>query len=87
MHEEGGIGKDNHKDFDLPLLPKSAIIAMKNAVCAMDEYAKLSGTKWKKLTTAANEVDYTWQRTAHRALGDALACRAVWEYILTNQVN
>ncbi|MCP3870763.1 MAG: hypothetical protein GY703_22255, partial [Gammaproteobacteria bacterium] len=37
--------------------------------------------KWKKLAFAADYVLYRWQGTAHRAIHDCMATRAVWHYL------
>jgi hypothetical protein len=38
----------------------------------------------KKLTKAAAIAGYVWQGAPHQALADALACRAVWNFMKTN---
>ena len=37
--------------------------------------------RWQSLSTAAAYVRHTWTGSAHRAVADALACRAVWRYL------
>jgi hypothetical protein len=37
--------------------------------------------RWQKLIHAAAAVRFKWPTDAHRALSDALACRAVWRYL------
>jgi len=57
--------------------------------CAMLQFAKVYGErdpygrgyKWKKLDFAVSHIGYRWTGEAHRALADALACRAVWHWL------
>jgi len=56
--------------------------------CAMlafaDEYGEIGwrGTPtWKKLSFAADHIGYRFEGSAHRALADTLACRAVWKWL------
>ncbi|ANP46064.1 3'-5' exonuclease [Candidatus Viadribacter manganicus] len=57
--------------------------------CAMLRFARARGVrnprfgdfKWHKLTVAAEHVGYEWEGVAHRALADALATRAVWNWM------
>jgi len=57
--------------------------------CAMLSFAEVygevsptrGGYKWQKLTTAAEHIGYEFHGAAHRALADALACRAVWQWL------
>jgi DNA polymerase-3 subunit epsilon len=57
--------------------------------CAMLSFAEVygephpsrGGYKWQKLTTAAEHIGYEFRGAAHRALADALACRAVWHWL------
>lgn len=57
--------------------------------CAMLRFARVRGVKnrqfgsfkWHKLTVAAEHVGYEWEGVAHRALADALATRAVWNWM------
>jgi DNA polymerase III epsilon subunit-like protein len=69
-------------EYDYPLLPESAQLAMKGVCCAMRSYAVLIGSNWKKLHVAVAEIGYQWEGKSHRALSDALACRAVWKHVL-----
>jgi DNA polymerase-3 subunit epsilon len=57
--------------------------------CAMLLFAEVygeahptrGGYKWQKLMTAAEHIGYEFSGAAHRALADALACRAVWRWL------
>jgi DNA polymerase-3 subunit epsilon len=57
--------------------------------CAMLSFAEVygevhatrGGYKWQKLVTAADYVGHEFEGAAHRALADALACRAVWRWL------
>ncbi|QMW06339.1 3'-5' exonuclease [Spirosoma foliorum] len=48
-----------------------------------DDYSEYWGNyKFKKLTVAADEAEFRFEGSnPHRALWDALACRAVWQYL------
>lgn len=57
--------------------------------CCMAAYAEQAG-QWSEyhqsyrfisLRDATRAVHYVWSGTAHRAMADALACRAVWQYL------
>ncbi|PZD70547.1 DNA polymerase III PolC-type [Acaryochloris thomasi RCC1774] len=37
--------------------------------------------RWQSLAVAAQRVYHQWSGDSHRALTDALACRAVWQYL------
>jgi DNA polymerase-3 subunit epsilon len=60
--------------------------------CAMLRFAKAygepsqygNGYRWQKLALAADHIGYNWVGTAHRALADALACRAIWTWLEEN---
>ena len=76
------------QDFDLRFLGDRVKSAMKGSFCCMREFARFNGERrwngeyqWKKLTEAAAIAGYTWQGTPHRATSDALACRAVWDFM------
>jgi len=57
--------------------------------CAMLRFAPVfgqrhsihGGWKWQPLARAVEHVGYVFQGPAHRALADALACRAVWRWL------
>ncbi len=61
----------------------------RKVTCAMERFARIYGEwnpkhgnyRWQKLMKAAAHVGYTWEYEAHRALGDALAIRAVWKWM------
>ena len=61
--------------------------------CAMKRYAKIRGEmnprfgdyRWHKLTAAAEHIGYEWEGTAHRALADTLATRAVWNWMESHE--
>ncbi len=53
--------------------------AMKRFAPIYGEYDKYHGDyRFKKLTEATKYIGYKWEGKPHRALPDALACRAVW---------
>ena len=49
--------------------------------CAMTRFAQELGGPWRKLDVAARHVRHRWTGDPHRALADALACRAVWMWL------
>ena len=53
-------------------------LSAEEAEARMRKYANLNGGRWRKLNEAIDEIGYQWEGTAHRALSDTLACRAVW---------
>lgn len=74
--------------FDLKFFPDGLTCA-EEIHCAMLAYAehrgertpKLRRFRWHKLSDAAAHVSHEWSGPAHRALGDAEACRSVWLWI------
>jgi len=70
---------------------------IKNAIampsCCMLEFADYYGRlknepapyQWRTLKFASRHVKYQWSGPHHRALSDALACRAVWQHMMKNQ--
>lgn len=75
-------------DFDTSFL-KNLLDDVKAVHCCMVQYAEhigdyseyWEGNRWHKLSEAAYYVMYEWEGTTHRALADCFACRAVWEYL------
>lgn len=75
-------------EFDLPFFPDH-ITNIMEAECCMVWYAALCGEwnphfgsfQWVGLYSATQEIGYVWQEKQHRALPDAMACRAVWKYL------
>ncbi len=71
-------------DFDLGFLPEVATAADQVSCCMLD-FAEHIGDwndyRWHKLDSAANYVGFHWPGSKHRAAADALACRAVWQYL------
>ncbi|MET4696698.1 3'-5' exonuclease [Endozoicomonas lisbonensis] len=63
--------------------------AAKSVQCCMLKYSRHYGEwddyrddyRWQKLTAAARHIGYRWEGTAHRALADTMATRAVWQYL------
>jgi DNA polymerase III subunit epsilon len=61
--------------------------------CAMKRFAPIYGRydhfhndyRWVKLKTAADYIGYEWVGMPHRALPDALACRAIWRWMEDRQ--
>lgn len=74
--------------FDVPFFP-GRLASAASIDCAMLRFAPIYGErssgyqdyKWQKLTTAAAYVGYRWEGNAHRALADAKAARAVWQWM------
>lgn len=57
------------------------MLAWADHVGEWDEYHR--GNRWHRLTSAAYDVRHVWPESgAHRALADAMACRAVWRYLM-----
>ncbi|MGI9276021.1 MAG: hypothetical protein ACR2PT_14410, partial [Endozoicomonas sp.] len=48
--------------------------------------AQFGNYQWQKLKTASDYVLYQWQGEAHRALADARATRAVWQYLTIPEI-
>ena len=46
--------------------------------CCMRAWTAAQGGRRVKLVSAADAVSFDWTTTPHTAVGDALACRAVW---------
>jgi DNA polymerase-3 subunit epsilon len=86
---EGKLVVTYGKDFDRSFFSER-ITSMIDAECCMTWYAALRGEwnphfgsyQWVVLESAAQEVGYIWQGKQHRTLSDALACRAVWKFLL-----
>ncbi|MEL6008215.1 3'-5' exonuclease [Citrobacter portucalensis] len=61
----------------------------RSVICCMEAWAKHNGEwsdyhngwRWVPLNQAAADVLFQWPDKAHRALADALGCRAVWQYL------
>jgi DNA polymerase III epsilon subunit-like protein len=80
-------------DFDLMFIPKQVIAKVGPKVCCMDRFsvyysnfskrsARLKGkAKSKSLAAAADFIEYRFEGNPHRALADTLACRAVWQFL------
>ncbi|WP_158007025.1 3'-5' exonuclease [Piscirickettsia litoralis] len=74
--------------FDTKFL-KGLLDDAESIQCCMLAWAQYAGEwndyynsyKWHKLIVAAAAINYQWSGTAHRALADTLACRAVWDYL------
>lgn len=75
-------------DFDRKFFPDRLKCASRIS-CAMLEFARHYGERdpyrgtfrWQRLDVAARHVGHRWTGDAHRALSDALACRAVWQWV------
>jgi DNA polymerase III epsilon subunit-like protein len=75
--------------FDMMFLSDRIRDAMKGAVCCKERLDKFNaevnyfgGISGASLIRAAAAINYTWQGNPHRALSDALATRAVWQYLM-----
>ena len=72
-------------DRDRKYFPKD-LAAAGHISCAMVRFAPIYGEydkyhgdyRFKRLIDATNYIGYKWTGKKHRALHDALACRAVW---------
>ena len=68
---------------------KSMLDYAASVQCCMLPFAKHYGEwsdwhgnyRWQRLSVAAEDVGFKWPGDAHRALADALACRAVWRFL------
>lgn len=75
--------------YDLPFLPDMVRASTGDVDCCMIRFADHYGewdsyhgnNKWKPLDFAARFIGYEWTGKAHRAMADALACRAVWYFL------
>lgn len=78
-----------HAEFDLRMLSKKVRDAMGSVSCCMRRFARFKGDinyrygtyRWFSLKEACAHVGHKGQGKMHRALGDAMACRAVWQFI------
>lgn len=68
-----------NKSFDVQFFPCRLNDASAIS-CAMSRINHALSGRYS-LEKAAFFAGYTWKGTAHRALADALACRAVWRYL------
>lgn len=74
--------------FDQKFFPDRLACAAE-VQCAMLAYAERRGERsegrrsfrWHKLSVAAEHVGHDWSSAAHRARGDAEACRSVWLWL------
>jgi DNA polymerase III epsilon subunit-like protein len=79
-------------DYDVKFFPKR-LAAAAHISCAMKRFAPIYGQydhfhnsyRWVSLRTAADYIGYEWQGVPHRALSDALACRAIWRWMEDRQ--
>ena len=75
--------------YDMAFMPPVVRNAPASVDCAMQRFAEHYGDfseyhntyTWQPLARAARYVHHEWQGTAHRALADAHAARAVWRYL------
>ena len=65
--------------YDSQYLPELEVA--KEIRCAMREFAEWNKSKWLNLTNATKIVGYEWAGSAHRALEDTKALRAVWHFL------
>lgn len=78
-------------DFDWNFLPDEAQAVVVGKACVMKRFAQwygerneyYGGWRWQKLPYAAEKVGHTPEGAMHRALADAKAARAVWQYLNT----
>jgi hypothetical protein len=74
--------------FDTRFLTDKILNSMAGVRCCMRRFAHFYGRltnrnydKWESLKFACQFIDHKWHGKHHRALGDAIACRAVWRYL------
>lgn len=75
--------------YDMAFMPPAVRDAPASVDCAMQRFAEHYGDfseyhqtfTWQPLARAARYVHHQWHSTAHRALSDAHAARAVWRYL------
>jgi len=80
--------------FDMRFLTYSMKSVIAAESCCMLEFAEYYGRlnneprpyQWQTLKFAARFVEYSWIGPHHRALSDALACRAIWQYMMKNPI-
>lgn len=80
--------------FDMRFLTYQMRNVIAAESCCMLEFAEYYGRlhkepwpyQWQSLKFAARFVKYEWFGPQHRALSDALACRAVWRYMMKNPI-
>ncbi len=65
--------------FDVSFFP-DRLRSANRVLCAMGEFTELNGGRKRRLEVAAELVGHRWTGDKHRALADALACRAVWHW-------
>jgi transposase-like protein len=75
-------------EFDLRFLTRRIRNAIELASCCMRAYAEYRSElteydtyRWFSLNEASVHLEYDWEGNCHRALPDALACRAIWRKI------
>ena len=69
-----------NKSFDTRFFPDHLRCAEKVS-CAMQRFRNFHGGKKYNLQYATQHIGYSWKGTAHRALADTLASRAVWLWL------
>ena len=75
--------------FDSQYLTAKIRRAMGKVTCCMQRFAPVYGEwnsrhrtyRWQALPVAVDHIGYDWKGSAHRAVTDALACRAVWLWL------
>ena len=74
--------------FDLGFFPLATALSTASTQCAMLAAQRFfAWYKWPKLIQAAAWISYDWDAAgipAHRAAGDALATRALWQHMRAN---
>jgi len=66
-------------DFDKRFFPDNFWDEIE-VLCAMQRYSIATGRK-RRLERAAKAAGHVWISSVHRALADAQACRAVWQWL------
>ena len=66
--------------FDVSFFP-DRLHSANRVLCAMGEFTKLNGGRNRRLEVAAELVGHRWTGDKHRALADAIACKAVWQWV------
>jgi hypothetical protein len=80
--------------FDTRYLPDKIIKSAYVINCCMKRFARYYGQvinrayeKWESLKFACQFIGHKWYGKRHRALGDSMACRAVWKYMNENPID
>lgn len=68
-----------NKAYDTQFIPFIHEHAGSIRCCMLEAMRPMGVHRWPRLIHAAEWAGYAWEGKAHSALGDALACRHVWQ--------